>query len=74
MGESYLEVRESIGRIDDERDRGLTTPEDICRYDDIRYGEDPHWNTLDIYCPKGTDHPLPTIISIHGGGWIYGDK
>ena len=74
MAESYLEVRESITRGDDIRDAGLTTPEDITRYDNIRYGDDEVWHLLDIYCPKGTDHPLPTIISVHGGGWIYGDK
>lgn len=74
MAETYLDIREGITRGDDIRDAGLTTPEDIFRYDDIRYGDDERWNVLDIYCPKGTTAPLPTIISVHGGGWIYGDK
>ena len=55
------------------RDAGLTIPEDLTRFLDIRYGEYAE-NTLDIYCPKGTDRALPTIVSIHGGGWFYGDK
>ena len=58
---------------DDKRDAGLTTPEDVTRYDDLAYGSDP-MQVLDIYCPKGTDHPLPTIVSIHGGGYVYADK
>ena len=55
------------------RDRGLKTPEDIERVDDLRYGED-DMQVLDIYYPKGTSRPLPTIVSIHGGGYAYGDK
>ena len=74
MGQSYLEIREGINRGDDIRDAGLTTPETIQRFDGLRYGSDEIWNTLDVYCPKGTDNPLPTIISVHGGGWIYGDR
>lgn len=55
------------------RDEGLTIPENITRFMDIRYGEYAE-NLLDVYCPRGTDHALPTIVSIHGGGWFYGDK
>ncbi len=36
---------------DAERDAGLTTPEDIVRFDDVAYGEDPKWNLLDVYRP-----------------------
>lgn len=55
------------------RDRGLRTPEDIERVDDLHYGED-KMQVLDIYYPKGTTQALPTIVSIHGGGYTYGDK
>lgn len=58
---------------DAKRDAGLTVPEDLDRYLDIPYGDCAE-NLLDVYCPKGTDHALPTIVSIHGGGWFYGDK
>ena len=61
-------------RGDDKRDAGLTTPEDICRFDDIQYGPDRRWNLLDVYRPKGLDGKAPVIVSIHGGGWVYGDK
>ena len=59
---------------DDKRDAGLTTPADIVRFDDISYGPDPKWNVLDVYRPKDASGPLPVIVSIHGGGWVYGDK
>ena len=61
-------------RGDVKRDAGLTTPEDICRFDDIPYGPDKRWNLLDVYRPKGLDGKAPVIVSVHGGGWVYGDK
>lgn len=74
MAAIHLEIRERFKQGDDIRDAGLTTPEDIQRFDGLRYGSDEVWHTLDIYCPKGTSAPLPTIISVHGGGWVYGDR
>lgn len=59
---------------DDARDAGLTTPDDIERYDNILYGEDASWQSLDVYRPRAAAGKLPVIISIHGGGWVYGDK
>lgn len=56
------------------RDAGLTTPEDVERFDDIRYGENGKWNLLDVYRPKKESGKLPVIVSVHGGGWVYGDK
>ena len=29
---------------------------------------------LDVYRPKDTEGNLPVIVSVHGGGWVYGDK
>ena len=74
---SYMSewVRENFGNGDAKRDRGLTTPEDVIRYDDIAYGPDPHWQLLDVYRPAGHEgETLPVIVSVHGGGWVYGDK
>ena len=61
-------------RSDKKRDAGLTTPADIRRFDDIQYGPDPKWNVLDVYRPKAAAGKLPVIVSVHGGGWVYGDK
>lgn len=67
-------VRYMFTKADDKRDAGLTTPDDIQRFDDIVYGPDPKWNRLDVYRPKNTQGKLPVIVSVHGGGWVYGDK
>ena len=67
--------RKHCRKSDAARDAGLTTPEDVVRYDDIRYGTDRKWQTLDVYRPKAAEgKQLPVIVSIHGGGWVYGDK
>jgi acetyl esterase/lipase len=68
-------IRKMFKEGDDKRDAGLTTPEDIVRFDDIVYGTDAKWQSLDVYRPKNKDgEKLPVIVSIHGGGWVYGDK
>ena len=60
---------------DAKRDAGLTTPENIVRYDDLLYGPDEKINRLDVYRPKAAEgKTIPVIVSIHGGGWVYGDK
>ena len=68
-------IRETFSAGDNLRDAGLTTPEDIIRYDDIAYGPDPAQQSLDVYRPKAAEgKKLPVIVSVHGGGWVYGDK
>jgi len=66
-------LRDLFKKGDDIRDAGLTTPESIRRFDDLAYGSDP-MQVLDIYCLKSSTGPNPTIVSIHGGGYVYGDK
>ena len=75
MSQASDMVRTEFKKGDDIRNAGLTTPEDIIRYDDIVYGEDPKWQSLDVYRPKSAEgKKLPVIVSVHGGGWVYGDK
>lgn len=75
MSVASEELRASFKAADDVRDAGLTTPEDIVRYDDIIYGADEQWNKLDVYRPKDKEgEKLPILVSVHGGGWVYGDK
>jgi len=63
------------GRGDARRDRGLSAPPDIVRHDDIDYaGDGTAEHRLDVYHPKDATGRLPTIVSIHGGGWVYGRK
>ena len=73
--EAVNAMREACKLSDDKRDSGL--PHDIpevIRYDDLKYGEDPKWNLLDLYLPKNVSGKIPVIINIHGGGWVYGTK
>ena len=73
MEETIKKMRLEWAEGDAKRDAGLTVPEGLLRHLDISYG--PHAeNLLDVYYPEGTDAPLPTIVSIHGGGWFYGSK
>ena len=66
-------VRQLFKKNDDIRDKGLEVPKDLVRLTDLKYGTDPA-QVLDIYYPAGAEGPLPTIISVHGGGFVYGDK
>lgn len=74
MSETSDRVRKQFKEGDDIRDAGLQTPDDIQRFDDIVYGKDPKWQILDVYRPKNVGGSLPVIVSVHGGGWVYGDK
>lgn len=73
MYEKITRMRAEWAEEDARRDEGLTVPEGLTRHLDIPYGED-ELQKLDVYYPEGTEKALPTIISIHGGGWFYGSK
>lgn len=75
MSEYAKQIRRDFKLSDDARDAGLTTPNDVVRFDDIPYGEDPVWQSLDVYRPRARGgKALPVIVNIHGGGWVYGTK
>ena len=75
MSKTSDRLRAEFKRGDDLRDAGLVTPPDVQRFDDIPYGDDPRWQSLDVYRPKAAaGKTLPVIVSLHGGGWVYGDK
>lgn len=65
-------LRKLFSEADARRDAGLTLPEDVDYRSGIPYGPDPAWHTLDICWPKGAAGPLPVIVSVHGGGYVYG--
>lgn len=64
----------TASRNDRRRDAAIALPEGVTEYRDISYGPYDHWNLLDVYCPRDTSQPLPTIVSVHGGGYVYGNK
>lgn len=74
LSKIVTDIRTNWAISDRERDEGLTTPEDITRHDDISYGPYGEWNLLDIYHKKDVNTCQPTIVNIHGGGWVYGNK
>ncbi len=68
-------IRKMFKEGDDVRDAGLTTPDDVVRLDDITYADDDPCQLLDVYRPRAAEgERLPVIVSVHGGGWVYGDK
>ena len=63
-------------KADKKRDAGLTIPDDVEYVRDIRYGRNKKYNELDICWPieAKPKKKYPVIISIHGGGYVYGTK
>ena len=56
------------------RDRKIPLPGGVVQHRNISYGPHRKWNLLDVYYPENSRGPLPTIVSIHGGGYVYGTK
>ena len=65
-------IKASYG--DKKRDAAIALPRGISEHRDISYGPHGESSLLDIYYPKGVQGKLPTIVSIHGGGYVYGSK
>ena len=59
---------------DYKRDKTIPLPQGITQCRNISYGSHGKWNLLDVYYPDGTTEPQPTIVSNHGGGYVYGTK
>ena len=71
----YEKIRREYGASDRERDKNEKTPDDIERFDDIRYGDHATFNVLDVYRPKNRKgEKLPVIVNVHGGAFVYGSK
>lgn len=75
MSEISNMIRTAFAEGDERRDKGLSMPDNILRFDDIAYGDHMTWQLLDVYRPRERkEEILPVIVSVHGGGWVYGDK
>lgn len=46
----------------------------IKEFESIQYSEENPFQNLDIYLPVDTDKPFPTILAIHGGGFVARSK
>ncbi len=49
-------------------------PGDITQVENQQYRQGDDDAYLDIFYPAQTDKPRPTIVWVHGGGWVSGDK
>lgn len=74
MSLQSLLLRSSATVSDYKRDKAIVLPAGITQCRNISYGSHGKWSLLDVYYPDGTTAPLPTIVSIHGGGYVYGTK
>lgn len=52
---------------------GRFVPDDVTSRLDLAYGEDGD-ERLDVHRPADAAGRLPTIVWVHGGGWVGGDK
>lgn len=64
----------SAGIADYRRDKAIPLPDGVVGCRNIRYNSHGNAGLLDVYYPKGTSCSLPTIVSVHGGGFVYGSK
>ena len=64
----------NASRSDKKRDSAIALPAGVTECRNISYGPYGKESLLDVYYPNGTTEALPTIVSIHGGGYVYGSK
>lgn len=69
-----LLFRINCKKSDTARDKNLVAPENVMAVKNLPYADGGKYNLLDVYYPKGTEEKLPVIVSIHGGGYVYGTK
>ena len=68
------EMRTQFAENDAKRDMGLTTPDEIERFDDIRYSDSGRWGLLDVYRRKDAPPFQSVLVNVHGGGYVYATK
>lgn len=66
--------RLSASKNDFERDKNLKPLKGITIIKDLKYSYGRKYNLLDVYYPSKTNSKLPVIVSVHGGGYVYGFK
>lgn len=48
-------------------------PDGVRHLPDLAYGSGED-EQLDVYLPAAADQPLPTLVWVHGGGWVAGSR
>lgn len=67
-------IRMMFGRSDRKRDKHLKIPKGVTVRRDISYADGGKEQRLDVVKPRDTTEKLPVIVSVHGGGYVYGSK
>lgn len=74
-------LEKKFAKVKDEMDKEIscrlkteTLPTGIIKEVHNYYDKKQKMNEMNVYYPIGTKNSLPTIIDIHGGGWVSGDK
>lgn len=52
----------------------LIIPSNVTCRKNLQYGKDSVWNVFDIYYETSCKKKHPTLINIHGGGWVSNTK
>lgn len=71
--QAYM-FRKLAAKSDAKRNDATPHPQGVVCWHDLRYGPQGEHHQLNVYFPTGTRDALPTIVSIHGGGYVYGSK
>ncbi len=70
-----IENWEKVAVSDAERIAKQTPTPNVTVRRKIPYNDDGHeMHTLNVYYPDNAKGLLPTVVDIHGGGWLYGDR
>lgn len=74
MSKFAEDFRKSASFSDFQRDKNIKPIRRVKVIKDLNYGDWDVFNLLDIYYPKNVKGKIPVIISVHGGGYVYGTK
>jgi acetyl esterase len=68
-------IQKAFSRGDQASEAALEkhVPDNIVTRRDLAYGEGSD-EKFDVNYREGTDRPLPTVVWVHGGGWVAGSK
>lgn len=72
--EGARQFRRGAEESDRKRNEATAFPAGVRCLPDLSYGPHGVWNRLNLYFPEKAAGALPVIVSIHGGGYVYGDK
>ena len=64
---------QQVGKSDQERLAQMPIPESIEHSEHVYLEDGNPMHCLAVYAPRDAEGLLPLVVSIHGGGWMYGE-